>query len=258
MPVCLVSFGSNLGDREATLRRALSSLEEVPGYRSAATSSFLETTPIGGEQGQGAFLNGVVRFDCQLSAEELHSELRSIEKQLGRERHERWSARTLDLDLIGYGNQIINKKELRVPHPRMSFRSFVLQPACEVAPDWIHPELSVSLEELQEVLTKGRHVVQVVGSIEPLVEAELSLMGHDVLVERVNCPKPVAEPTATPAAESTEDSVSKKARLLIDASLQGVSRGVPRLRLADCSADSWRTEVRAALECVWPMCDNGH
>lgn len=254
MPDCLVSFGSNLGDREKTIREALSLLQAIPECECSAVSSLIETLPVGGEEGQEAFLNGVVRFDCELSAEELHERLRLIERKLGRERHERWSARTLDLDLIAYGDSIIDEEELRVPHPRMSFRSFVLKPACEVSPDWVHPELGATLSELDETLLNGQNVVQVLGEIGPLVRVELSLMGLKV---------PVLSQLQKNQTDNliNASSTTGKPRLLIDASLSGPRArflGGPRLSLADCPTESWRTEVRAALECVWPMCDNAN
>ncbi len=247
MPDCLVSFGSNLGDREATIHEAMSLLETKTQANAYVASTLIETAPIGGVKRQAPFLNGMVRLECDHSAENLHKTLRLIEKQLGRERHERWSARTLDLDLIGYGDQVIKQTGLRVPHPRMSFRRFVLEPACELAADWVHPELGVTLAELLETLTSGQNVVQIIGAIGPLVAVELGLMGlsaelgehksyGDIGPDRVSRPK-----------------------LLIDGSPTrslGPLSGGPCLALADCPTESWRIEVRAALECVWPMCDN--
>ncbi len=126
-------------------------------------SQFYETQPIGGPEGQGAFLNAAAAFDTPLAPEALHAELQKIEIELGRERGERWSARLIDLDLLLYGDRVIVRPELQVPHPRMAFRRFVLEPAVEVAPDMTHPLIGWTVERLLDHLNHAPPYVALIG-----------------------------------------------------------------------------------------------
>src|SRR5688500_10444910 len=103
LTVCLIGLGSNLGDRAATLTQALDDLDGASRVAVNACSSFHETAPVGGPAGQGVFLNAAATLATSLSPWELLSTLRAIERKHGRTRNERWSARTLDLDLLMYG-----------------------------------------------------------------------------------------------------------------------------------------------------------
>lgn len=151
---CLIALGGNLGDREANLRRALSRLERIPGIANLTASAFLETRPAGGPADQPAFLNAAATFACQLSPLQVARELHNIESVMGRTREERWGARNIDLDLLLYNDFVCWTRELELPHPRMTVRKFVLQPAVEVAADWIHPgsgwTMSQHLAHLQD------------------------------------------------------------------------------------------------------------
>lgn len=139
MPRSLIGLGSNLGDREHTLRRAVELVAADPSIHGVAASGFHETAPIGGPAGQGAFLNAVVALDTTLAPEQLHHFLERIEIEMGRRPAPRWAARTIDLDLLLYGERVIGTATLSVPHPRMAFRRFVLAPAAEVAREMVHP-----------------------------------------------------------------------------------------------------------------------
>ncbi len=123
MTRALLSLGSNIGDRRATLNRAIELLNDASHLRVVEHSAFYATNPIGGPAGQGEFLNGAAIVETKLKSPELLVELQRIEQALGRQRqrHERWDARTIDLDLLLYGNQRLRTPELTVPHPRMSF-----------------------------------------------------------------------------------------------------------------------------------------
>jgi 2-amino-4-hydroxy-6-hydroxymethyldihydropteridine diphosphokinase len=133
--LALIGLGSNLGDRKATLDAALGALAQTPGVALRAASRYHETAPIGGPSGQGAFLNAAARLRTTLSATALLGALRKIESRFGRIRSERWAARTLDLDLLMYGELISDAADLTLPHPRMAVRRFVLAPLSEVAED---------------------------------------------------------------------------------------------------------------------------
>jgi 2-amino-4-hydroxy-6-hydroxymethyldihydropteridine diphosphokinase len=124
-----VGVGANLGDREATIEAAIAAL---PGV--VAVSTLRETDPVGLVD-QPRFLNGAVALETMLSARELLDTLLAIEHRLGRERRERWGPRTIDLDLLLYGDETIAEPGLGVPHPRLHERRFALEPLAELDPD---------------------------------------------------------------------------------------------------------------------------
>ena len=133
MTVAYVGLGSNLGDREATIRAAIAAL---PGV--VAVSALRETDPVGVVD-QPRFLNGAARLETDLSARQLLDALLAIERELGRERRERWGPRTIDLDLLLYGDTAVDEPGLTVPHPRLHERRFVLEPLAELDPALVVP-----------------------------------------------------------------------------------------------------------------------
>jgi 2-amino-4-hydroxy-6-hydroxymethyldihydropteridine diphosphokinase len=128
-----VGVGANLGDREATIRAAVA---ELPGV--VAVSTLRETDPVGVVD-QPRFLNGAVVLETELSARELLDTLLAIERRLGRERRERWGPRTIDLDLLLYGDEEIDEPGLSVPHPSLHERRFALEPLAELDPELAIP-----------------------------------------------------------------------------------------------------------------------
>jgi 2-amino-4-hydroxy-6-hydroxymethyldihydropteridine diphosphokinase len=134
-----VALGSNLGDREAYLWQALGLLAAEPAVKVQRVSSFYETKPVGNPQ-QPDFLNAVVQLACALSPLELLRTLQAIEKRLGRVRREPWGPRTIDLDLLLFGQVTVEEPGLTVPHPRLLERDFVLVPLAEIAPDLTLPD----------------------------------------------------------------------------------------------------------------------
>jgi 2-amino-4-hydroxy-6-hydroxymethyldihydropteridine diphosphokinase len=128
-----VGLGANLGDREATIRAAVAAL---PGV--SAVSTLRETDPVGVAD-QPRFLNGVAALETELTARELLDILLAVERQLGRERRERWGPRTIDLDLLLYGDAELDEPGLTVPHPLLHERRFVLEPLAELAPGLVVP-----------------------------------------------------------------------------------------------------------------------
>ena len=124
-----VGVGSNLGDREATIRAAIAAL---PGV--VAVSTLRETEPVGVVD-QPAFLNGAVALETELPPRELLELLLAVERDLGRERRERWGPRSIDLDLLVYGDVSVDEPGLTVPHPRLHERRFALEPLAELDPE---------------------------------------------------------------------------------------------------------------------------
>lgn len=136
-----VGLGSNLDNPQAQLRRALRALTELPLTLLAAHSSLYRSAPLGGLD-QPDYLNAVAALDTRLSAPELLAALQTIEHQQGRVRSaQRWQARTLDLDLLLYGELQLQDAALTVPHPGIRERAFVLYPLREIAPDLVIPGL---------------------------------------------------------------------------------------------------------------------
>jgi 2-amino-4-hydroxy-6-hydroxymethyldihydropteridine diphosphokinase len=129
-----IGLGSNLGDSAATMRRAFAELARLPGTRLLRSSSLYRTAPIAAEP-QPDYVNAVAALETDLTPEELLASLLALEARHGRERSVPDAPRTLDLDLLSYGDQVIAQPGLTVPHPRMHLRAFVLKPLIEIAPD---------------------------------------------------------------------------------------------------------------------------
>jgi len=142
-----VALGSNIGDREKTLRAAIDLMNGVEGISVLRVSSFHETEPVGGPP-QPNYLNAVAEVETDLPPAGLLAELQRIEHHLGRTREVRWGPRTIDLDILLMGDTIVNEPDLTIPHPRMHERRFVLEPLCELAPDAVHPVLKKTVREL--------------------------------------------------------------------------------------------------------------
>ncbi|MCS7015560.1 MAG: 2-amino-4-hydroxy-6-hydroxymethyldihydropteridine diphosphokinase [Gemmatales bacterium] len=199
-----IALGSNLGDRHAHLDAALSQLRQTPGLHLVAVSRYWETDPVGGPPHQPRYLNAVCAVDTDLSAQELHRELLRIETALGRERAERYAPRTLDLDLLLYGEEVIQTPDLTVPHPRLHQRPFVLGPLAELAPTLIHPVLRRSIVELLADLSRqdlrGRCGVVTGAStgIGRAIALALAQRGADVIIH-ANRSRTAAEQVAAQA-----------------------------------------------------------
>jgi 2-amino-4-hydroxy-6-hydroxymethyldihydropteridine diphosphokinase len=137
--VAFLGLGSNLGDRLTNLQAAVDALQVEPGLRVTASSRVWETVPVGGPP-QPDYLNAVIRIETDLSARDLLDTGRRVEARLGRVRTERWGARTIDIDVLLFDEEVIEESDLVVPHPRLSQRAFVLLPLLEVTPDPILPD----------------------------------------------------------------------------------------------------------------------
>lgn len=147
--VC-IALGGNIGDTESLIKQSLAKMEEN-GIHPVKVSSLTVTKPYGGVE-QDDFLNGACVAETELSPERLLKTLLEIEKELDRVRIIHWGPRTIDLDVIFYEDKIINTDFLKVPHPDMTNRTFVLGPMNEICPEWIHPVNGKTVKELYENL----------------------------------------------------------------------------------------------------------
>lgn len=181
---CLIGFGSNQGDSARFLDQTMEALVRCPDVklnrvatpcrtapvtglpspeRQAASSSISKSIaesrqneiPAGEQPKTPEYLNTAITIETSLGPTDLLTLLLSIESELGRHRDGRWEQRTVDLDVLLYGDQVVSNEHLSVPHPRMSFRKFVLDPAIEIAGHWIHPLATVSLASLRDRLRRG-------------------------------------------------------------------------------------------------------
>ncbi|QDU62352.1 2-amino-4-hydroxy-6-hydroxymethyldihydropteridine pyrophosphokinase [Planctomycetes bacterium Pan216] len=165
MTTVYVAFGANLGDPKRTYDRAAREIARRLDLPSLRPSRLFETVPAGGPADQPPYINGCFSFETIHSAEEILTGLQEVEATLGRVRGEHWAARTIDLDLLLVGDQLIATPALIVPHPRMHFRRFALDPLADLNPDVVIPTLRQTAGELLE------------RAIAP--EATLVLVSHD-------------------------------------------------------------------------------
>jgi 2-amino-4-hydroxy-6-hydroxymethyldihydropteridine diphosphokinase len=144
-----IGLGSNLGEREAQIRLALDDLARLPESRLVRASSLYDSEPVG-DVDQPNFLNAVAEVETELTARQLLWNLQLIERRLGRTRTRRWGPRTIDLDILLFGPDVVDEPDLQIPHPELARRSFVLVPLVELDPMLVHP---VTGETLVVLLT---------------------------------------------------------------------------------------------------------
>ncbi len=167
MANCLLALGSNLGDRHHLLQKAIEQLGQHAAIDVLAVSRFYETEPAGGPAGQDSFLNAAAVVQTSLNPQQLLSATQAVEKLLGRARVEHWGPRAIDVDLLIYDDVICTSDQLSLPHPWMVARRFVLEPAAEIAPTMVHPELGWTVERLLQHLqeTPNRFAVEGLASL---------------------------------------------------------------------------------------------
>jgi 2-amino-4-hydroxy-6-hydroxymethyldihydropteridine diphosphokinase len=148
----IVALGSNIAPRRDTILSGVAALAHLPDTRLLATSALRETDPVDTPAGSGPFVNGACLLETTLAPRALLEGLLAIEQAHGRVRGERNGPRTLDLDLIVHGANVVDEPDLTLPHPRAHDRLFVMEPAADLAPDLVHPVLGRSLSELRDAL----------------------------------------------------------------------------------------------------------
>lgn len=251
MTTAYIALGSNLGDRADYLERALTTLGQCEGIEVTRVSPIYETRPVGGPPGQGDYLNAVAELRTEREARQLLEVLLSIEQGLGRVRQggtgvppvERFGPRTIDLDLLLYGDFVHADERLIVPHPRMHERLFVLQPLAQLAPGLVHPVLKRSiadlLAELQGLRLHGSAPGRELAGRRALVTGSTSGIGRAIALELASAGTDVIVHgrRSQPAAEATAERIR----------LAGV-RG--EVRLAELSdSDACRRLVEEAWAC---------
>jgi 2-amino-4-hydroxy-6-hydroxymethyldihydropteridine diphosphokinase len=147
MTTAYIGVGSNLGEKHKNCLKAIEMVGQIPGCKLIENSDLYLTKPVGVED-QDWYVNGVITLRTDLSPQDLLNGLMSIEEKMGRVRRERWESRIIDLDILFFGQEIINEKDLKVPHPRLHSRRFVLVPMTQIAPDLTHPSLGLTMAEL--------------------------------------------------------------------------------------------------------------
>lgn len=156
-----IGLGSNLGDRELKLLMAVAELGKLPGSRVTGVSHFYETEPVGGPP-QDNFYNAVVRLATTLEPLALLDQLKRIEVEVfHRKPSGHWGPRSMDLDILLYGELILDGERLTIPHPRLAERRFALQPLADLDPSLIHPSLGRSIAELLASLSSAEKVVRI-------------------------------------------------------------------------------------------------
>ena len=154
-----IGLGSNLGDRKANIREAEEKLAALPDTRIVKASSLYESEPLG--NAKTWFVNSVLEIETEFEPDELLKRTKAIETAMGRKRvkGKRWGSRIIDLDLLLFDNQTVNKRNLKLPHPEMQKRRFVLLPLSELAPHVTHPQLGSTISELLGGLKDPKKIV---------------------------------------------------------------------------------------------------
>lgn len=233
--LAIIGLGTNLGDREANLDQAITALQALPHLSIWTVSDYYETAPVGGPPGQEPFLNAAVLAEPVLDPLSLLELLHRVEAKLGRERTERWGPRTLDLDLLLYGEEIRRTPQITLPHPWLPFRRFALAPAVEVAPWSIDPLTGMTINELLNNLDRRPSLIAVAAADPTDQEAvELAAAVHPLLVDRL-----AAEPLKRSdllGAASTGAPTDPRDRLY--AEIQTIAHRRPAAKWSDESRDN--------------------
>lgn len=155
-----IGLGSNLDQPAQNVRTAFAALSDIDGISSPQLSPLYQTPPYG-VLNQPEFINAVAKFQTTLAPHIILNFLLSIEEKMGRVRKEKWGPRLIDLDLLFYGDQVLEEDGLKIPHPGIPERDFVLVPLMDIAPEWQHPTLNKNIRALLTALGDTSSVVQI-------------------------------------------------------------------------------------------------
>ena len=273
----LVGFGSNTGDLRSWFKQTVGLLERHPHIQRLKYSQPVITKAILGESAileqsnadksddsspASEYLNSVIFLETSLDAKRLFELTRTIETELGRVRSGRWTARTVDLDILLFGDQVIEADHLTIPHPRMSFRKFVLQGAVEVAPDMVHPQSGVTMKALWQRSCYGpRKVLWLALGPEKLREArqvkdELAKISGGPFFPGAECWEIVVHQQVSAQELEQHPIVAEEYCLLLysggDQDFHEAARwfGGPLLNLGNCDSSLLKREIAAAVEAM--------
>ncbi|MCX7982109.1 MAG: 2-amino-4-hydroxy-6-hydroxymethyldihydropteridine diphosphokinase [Syntrophales bacterium] len=164
--VSYIGLGSNIGNGVENCREALKRIRNLPRTRLVQVSSFYLTSPVGCKE-QGDFVNAVCEIKTGLAPRELHMSLKNIELEMGRQPSIKWGPRLIDLDILLYDQRWIDEADLKIPHPRMHERRFVLVPLCEIAPYVMHPHYGITAKGLLNRLSQDTEKVEIMKGVGP-------------------------------------------------------------------------------------------
>jgi len=243
MTTCLVALGANCGNRAEFLRRAVDLLRGHEKIDDIRVSRWHETRPVGAPDASGEFLNGCMRLETGLPSGELLDLLQRIEDDLGRRRDVRWGARTIDLDLLLYGDAVIDSPRLCVPHPWMAIRRFVLESAAEVGAEMIHPKIGWSVSHLLAHLNTAAPYVALTGTSARSIERIGEAVAGQCDWRFLRVPAGKARPASIAAVERETSLVAARAAELASAAVSDANRVISgfwieqSLALAELSAE---------------------
>ena len=257
----LIAFGSNEGNSNEVFEQAVKQISEITDVKLLTTSKPLQTQPVGGPDGQNIYLNAAIRIQSSLEPEDLHRQLVKIETELGRQRRVRWGARKIDLDLLLCGSVEMETEFLILPHPRMSFRRFVIEPASEIASEMVHPTSGLTIGQLLQALNHRENRVLLVSSSDEFPE-------HEKLIQRLLPTGWSFEAVSKPAeldrrkdiaklvcyVEKPSDEMASETSELDRLIQAAVSFPGPTLRL-DRDLKKSETELKAAFDGIEPLQD---
>lgn len=248
MTIAYIALGSNLGDRNDSLQRALTALRQLQSVEVTRVSPLYETRPIGGPAEQGPYLNAVAEVRSECGPHDLLAALLNIEQELGRVRGEKDGPRIVDLDLLLYGDLVHEDKLLTVPHPRMHERLFVLQPLAQLAPGRLHPVLKRSiadlLADLQGVRLHGSAPGHELAGQRALVTGSTRGIGRAIALELAAAGADVIVHGRGPTGRRSHSTAEDIVELIRSAGVRG------ELRLADLSdVAQFRRFVQEAWMC---------
>lgn len=154
-----IGVGSNIGEKSANINKVIGLINDSEHTKVIKTSSFYRTEPVGVTD-QDWFVNAVIEVETKLDPKGLLDSLLKFEEALGRLRVKKWGPRVIDLDILFYDDIIVNDDGLIIPHPELHWRNFVLEPLCEIAPDFVHPALKKTVLTMKNELKEPEAVVK--------------------------------------------------------------------------------------------------